>query len=133
MFLFDIINLDLIITAILGVVGRKLSGFFKYSVRHLAVLRFDDDVGTRRALGMEPPVSTIGKMESQFFVLKIIFSYINMIAVAGQIVEWLALKLYFFLREFTAYISTLSQFLLNLCQVILTKCDISGIVDRFQI
>ena len=81
-------------------------------------------MGTRRALGMEPPVSTIGKMESQFFVLKIIFSYINMIAVAGQIVEWLALKLYFSLREFTAYISTLGQFLLNLCQVILTKCDI---------
>lgn len=124
MFLFDIINLDLIIAAILGVVGRKLPSFFKYSVRHLTVLRFDDDVGTRCSFGVEPPVASIGKMESQFFILEIVLSYINVIAVAGQIVERLALKLYFFLREFTAYISTLSQFFLNLCQVILTKCDI---------
>ena len=124
MFLFNIINFNLIIATVLGVVGGKFTGFFKYPVRHLAVLRFDDDVGTRCSFGVEPPVSTIGKMESQFFILEIVLSYINVIAVAGQIVEWLALKLYFFLREFTADISTLSQFLLNLCKVILTKCDI---------
>ena len=124
MFLFNIINLNLIVTAILGVVGRKLSGFFKYPVRHLAVLRFDDDVGTRCSFGVEPPVTSIGKMESQFFILEIVLSYINVISVTGQIVEWLALKLYFFLREFTADISTLSQFLLNLCQIIFTECDI---------
>ena len=87
MFALDIINLYLVAAAAFGIIGGKLSGFFKNAVGKFFAACFYDDVGAGSPFGMKPPVASICKVEGQLFVLKIIFSDIDMVAVTGQLVE----------------------------------------------
>ena len=49
---------------------------------------------------------------------QVILSDIHMVAVAGNVVHWLARKFYFFLGEFSADVTGLHQFFFNLCKII---------------
>ena len=60
----DVVDLDFILATALGIVGGQSAGFFKSTVRQFGrAFSFDDHVGTWHVLGMEPPVSAVGKLE----------------------------------------------------------------------
>ena len=90
-------------------------------------------MGACSALGMEPPVISIGEGEGELVILKIIFSHIHMISVAREIVHGFVCKLYLFLRKLPAYIAALNQFFLDLRQVSLTSCNVQRCADGFQV
>ena len=91
MLFFDIINLYLVTSPVLGVISGQPSRFLKYPVGKFSSAGFDDDVGAGSALGVEPPVISGCKMKGQILVLEIILAHIHVTAVAGQIVEGPAL------------------------------------------
>lgn len=95
MFFLNVVNLYFFISSVLRVVGRKFSSFLKSPVWQLLAIGFHDDMRSRTAFCVEPPVVSNSEMESQFVVLQIIFSNIHMITIAGNIVEWFACNLYF--------------------------------------
>ena len=73
-------------------------------------------------------------MEGEFFVLQVVFSHIDVVAVAGDIVERLVFNpgLLFF-GEPAADVSGACQFLPDLGQVFLGKGDIERGLDGLQI
>ena len=56
-----------------------------------------------------------------------------MVTVTGDIVHWTACDLFFLLGIFSAHISGLHQFFLNLNKIGFGEGNIQGIADRFQI
>ena len=53
------------------------------------------DVGTGHFFGVEPPVVSCGELEGKLVVLVVVFAYIDIVAIAGNIVEGLGLRLHF--------------------------------------
>ena len=92
MLALDIIDLYLLIAPTLGVPGSQSAGFLKYPVRQLFSLCLYYHVGPGDALGVEPPVSAAGDFEGDLLVLVVVFSYIDMKAIGGKIVEGAALR-----------------------------------------
>ena len=87
MFALNIIDFHLVASTVLRIVGGESAGFLKDPVGKFFALRLYNDVGTGSPFGVEPPVASVSKVEGQFFVLEVVFPYIDMIAVTGQIVE----------------------------------------------
>ena len=87
MLLLHIINLYFFTSALAGIVCRKPSGFFKCGIRKLGSAGFYNYMGTGSFFRVESPVISGSKMEGKLFILQIIFSYINMKAVAGNIMK----------------------------------------------
>ena len=81
MLLFDVVNLDFITAAVLGVISSQPSGLFKSTVRKFITIRLDNNMGTWSTFCVKPPVTAICKRESQFIVLDIIFTNVNVISV----------------------------------------------------
>ena len=67
---------------------------------------------------MEPPVIARGELKRQLFILEIIFAYIHMVAVRGNVVEGLAPYLFFFTSMFFLDIAKPRQLIFYLPQVI---------------
>ena len=72
-------------------------------------------------------------MEGQLLVLQIVFSYIHMIAVAGDVVEGAACDAHLLLCAAAADITGLGQLLLDLYQVLLGPGDVQGVADGLQV
>lgn len=89
-FALQIINFKLFGVAPFGVVACKPRRLLKGTVRQLFAAGLYNDMGAGNALGMKPPVPAVGDLEGQFLVLQIVFSDINVKAVAAEIVEGLA-------------------------------------------
>src|SRR5699024_7597240 len=87
MLFLDVIDLGLFASPVFGIIGCQTPGFLKGTVRNLVAAAFQDHMGTRYTFCVEPPVISRGEVECQFFILKIILSYIHMIAVTGDIVK----------------------------------------------
>ena len=81
---------------------------------------------------MKPPVISRGKLKGELIVLVIVFSYIDMEAVAADIVERTAGDLDFFGTAFSADITALDQFFPDLGEILLKQCDIKGCLNGFQ-
>ena len=132
MFLLNIVDFHFGSRASAGVVGSQSSCFFKRSVRQFFVVAFDNNMGARHFLCVEPPVIAGGELKGQLFVLVVIFSYINMIAVTGNIVKRLGFFQGFFLFGVMLLIYALGQFFFNLGQVAFCQCNIQSRADRLQ-
>ena len=92
-------------------------------------------MGAGDSLGVEPPVAAGGKAEGQLFVLVVIFSHINVIAVTAYIVEGNAGDFHLFPPggAFSADIAAFDQFLADLDQIFLLLRDVQGGADGFQV
>ena len=121
-----IVDLDLFAPAHTGIVGRQPPGLLKRPVREFFSVCLYDDMGPRRLLCVEPPVVSGGKVKGQLIVLEIVFSYIYMISVAGNIVEWSVLHFLFLAGELALDISALREFFLNPRKVVFGEGDIKG-------
>ena len=73
---------------------------------------------------MKPPVISGSKLESEFIVLVIIFSDINIIAVGGAVVERPAFDFGFFVRLFTLDIAKFDQFLFDLYEIVFCQGNV---------
>ena len=73
---------------------------------------------------MKPPVISGCKLESEFIVLVIIFSNINIIAVGGAVVERLVLDFGFFIRLFALDIAKFDQLLFDLYEIIFRQGNV---------
>ena len=115
MLFLHIVNLGFFCLAVGRIVRGKPGSFLVSSVGHFSAVRvFYDDVGAGSALCMEPPVVSAGKFKGQLFILKIIFSYIYMIAVAGQEMQGPGGDFYFLSGVFPADITVLGQLFFDL-------------------
>ena len=132
LFFLNVVDLDFFLLPAFGIIGSQTAGLFKSAVRQFLPFGLYDNVGAGDALGMEPPVISGGKFESQFIVLEIIFSYIYMEAVAAQIMERLTGDLCFFGAAFSADITALGQFLFDLHQVFFLQGNIQSSADGLQ-
>ena len=82
---------------------------------------------------MEPPVAAGGEAESQLLVLIIIFSHIDVIAVAADIMEGNACDFHLLCTAaaLPADISAFDQLLADLYQILLLLRDVQGGADGF--
>ena len=115
---FNIVDLDLFLTAPGGIVGGKARGVFKGSVGKLPALRADDDVGAGTSLGVEPPVVPDGEFKGQLFVLQVVFAYINGKSVAADIMEGAAGDLNLFGAALAADVAAFDQLFLDLDKIL---------------
>ena len=67
-FFLDIVDINLLLTARLGVVGCESCCLLEGVVRKLLVIRLHNDMRTWNVLCMEPPVIACCKLEGEFFV-----------------------------------------------------------------
>ena len=86
-FSLDIVDLHFIIGASLGIPCCQGSGLFKYPIGKLFPFCFYNYMRARNPLCMEPPVSAVCQFKGKLFILIVVFAYIDMEAVAGQIME----------------------------------------------
>ena len=133
MFFLDIIDLYLGRGPAAGIIGGQPSGFLKGPVRELFVVAFYDDMGSGHFLGVEPPVISCGKFKGQFVILLIVFSHIDMVAVAGNIVQWLGLchSLFPLSGVVLFNVAVFCQLIFDLGQVVFLEGDIQSRADRF--
>ena len=89
MLFLDIINFHLGGSAAFGVIGSQTSGFFKRAVRQFSVRGFYDHMGACHFFCVEPPVISGCLLKGQLIVLEVVFSYKDIKAVTGNIVEGL--------------------------------------------
>ena len=113
--------------------SSKSAGFFKGTVRKFFPICFDNDMGTRCAFGMEPPVISGCGVESEFFILQIVLSYIHMVTIGREKMKWFIRNFHFLFREFSADVACSYEFFLDFSQVIFGTGDIQCIADGFQI
>ena len=102
LFFFYIIDFDFFLIASGGVVGGKTCGFFEGCVRKLFSAGFYDDMRTRSALCMEPPVVADSKLKGQFLILQVVLTDIHGKTIAADIVERTACDFYLFGTAFSA-------------------------------
>ena len=133
MLFLDVIDLDLFLLAPLGVVGGKACSLLESAVGKVFALRFYHHVGSGDLLGMEPPVASIGKLEGQLVILKIILADIHVESVTADIVEGLAGDLHLFLTALAMDIAAFRELLLDLRQVFFLQGDFQGGGDGFQV
>ena len=108
-FLFCVINFRFILSSCFGIICSEFCRFFKSPVRQCVTAGFYNDVRTGKAFCMEPPVIAGGKAESQFVVLKVIFSNVNVVSVAAEVMEGTAGDFCFFIAVFPADIAVFYQ------------------------
>ena len=91
-------------------------------------------MGTRNALGVEPPVAAGGETERQLIVLIVVFSHINMKAVGVHIVQRTAFFLHFvlFAAAPCLQISVGCQLISDAVQVLLGFREIQGTLDGLE-
>ncbi|SCI75876.1 Uncharacterised protein [uncultured Clostridium sp.] len=132
LFFLYIIDFDFFLIASGGVVGGKTCGFFKGCVRKLFSAGFYDDMRTRSALCMEPPVVADSKLKGQFLILQVVLTDIHGKTIAADIVERTACDFYLFGTAFSADIAAFDQLFLDLNKVFLSTCDVEGVRNGFQ-
>ena len=92
-------------------------------------------MGARHLFGMEPPVISCGKFKGQLIILVVVFSHINIVSIAGNIVEGFGFHLHFgtfFVSVVALYIAVFHQLFLDLGKVALLSGNVQGIGDGFQ-
>ena len=89
-------------------------------------------MGAGDSFGVEPPVAAGGEFEGELVVLEIIFSHIDMEAVAAYIVERLASDFNFFTAASSADIAAFHQLFTDLYEILLLHGDIQCGKDGFQ-
>ena len=92
-------------------------------------------MGTGHFFGVEPPVVSCGELEGKLVVLVVVFAYINIVAIAGNIVEGLGLHLHFgafFVSVMAFHVAVLHQLFLDLGKVAFLSGNIKGIGNGFQ-
>ena len=72
-------------------------------------------------------------MEGQLLVLEIVLPYIDMVAIAGDVVEGAACDAHLLFGTPAADVACLGQLLLDLDQVLLGPGDVQGIADGLQV
>ena len=81
-------------------------------------------MGAGHSFGVEPPVISVGNLESKFVILEIIFSNINIKAITGTIMEWFTFGFLFFLTaHFPADIAIGFQLVPDLGKVVFGFCN----------
>lgn len=81
-----------------GIIGGETSRLFEGSIGKFFSVCFYNNMRSRYSFCMKPPVISYGKLKGQFFVLIVIFSYIDMKSVTGEIVKRFAGDFLFFWR-----------------------------------
>ena len=76
--------------------GGQPRRILESTVRQLLSAGFYHYVGTGIPLRMEPPVISDSKFKGELIILKVILAYINVVAVAAEIVERPACNFTFF-------------------------------------
>ena len=133
LFFFYIIDFDFFLIASGGVVGGKTCRFFKGCVRKLFSAGFYDDMRTRSALCMEPPVVADSKLKGQFLILQVVLTDVHGKTIAADIVERTACDFYLFGTAFSADIAAFDQLFLDLNKVFLCPRAMSrAFADGFQ-
>ena len=134
-FLLDIVDFHLFAVAPLGIVGGQRARLLKGPIRDFGfAVVFQDYMGTGDSLGVKPPVVSAGEPEGQILVLVIIFAYIDVITVRGNVMEGLTCNLGPFVAwSAFLYISILHQFFFDLHQIVFSQGNIQGGADRFQV
>ena len=89
-------------------------------------------MGTGLFLGVEPPVVAGGEFEGQLVILKVILAHIHMKAVTADIVKGTAGDPGFLRAAFSADVTALDQFLLDLHQIFFLHGDIQGRQNGLQ-
>ncbi len=118
---FRIIDLRFFLSSGPGIISGQLCRFLKSAVGQSIPVCFYDHMGTGKAFGMEPPIVTGSKTEGQFIVLQIVFSNINVVSVAADIMERTARDLNFFITAFPADITVLNKFFYYIFQNIFLR------------
>ena len=118
MFLFHIVDLYFFTSPLTGIIGGEPAGFLKSRIRELCSAGFYDHMGAGGFFGVKPPVVSRGEAESQIFVLQVVFSYIDMKSVAGDVVEGLAFGLPLLFAGSLPDVSGAGQFVFDLSQVV---------------
>ena len=119
-FLLDIVDLYFIIFPAFRIISSQSTCFFKYPVWQISLsIALYDHMGTGNAFSMEPPVIAACYFKSKLFILIVIFSYKNVIAVRRYIVERFTCDLWpFFVGTAFFYITKLHQLFFDLDQII---------------
>ena len=86
-FLLCVINFQFFCTVTFGKESGQTGCFFKSPDRWFFIIAFYDNMGTRCFFCMKPPVVSGSQFERNFFILKIIFPYIYVIAVGRNKME----------------------------------------------
>lgn len=94
--LLNIVNFHFFAGTVFGIVCSEAGSFLKCAVRQFIAAGFYDNMGAGNTLGMEPPVAAVGKFKGQLFILKIVFSDINVIPIGGNVMERLTCQLLLF-------------------------------------
>ena len=79
-----VIDLDLLVGLVRGIVGSEAGGFEEEAVGQLReglAAGFYDDVGAGNIFGMEPEITAVCDFEGYFFILVVVFSDENFIAI----------------------------------------------------
>ena len=88
---FNIVDFCLVCIAGSRIMGSETGRLFECRVRKLLPAAFDNDVGAWHFLRVEPPVVSVGCFKRQFFVLNVVLSDENVIAVTGAVMKRSAL------------------------------------------
>ena len=116
----DIVNLYFIIFPAFRIISCQSTGLFKYPVwqNGLSIALYDH-MGTGNAFGMEPPVISACYFKSKIFILIVIFSYENIVAVRRYIMERFTCDLWpLFIGTAFFYITKFHQLFFDLDQII---------------
>ena len=118
-FLLNVINLYLFRLTVPGIVGRQPGSFLEGRVGKLICAGLYNNVGAGSALGVEPPVIAGSDFKGQFFILKVIFAHVHVVAITGDIVERPGGDFDLLARIFAPDIAVLGQLFLDLDKILL--------------
>ena len=121
----EVIDFHLVLIPPLGIVGGESGSLFKAAVRKFLPVRFDDHMGARHALRVEPPVGARGHFKGELFILIVVFADIDIKAVARAEMERVRLN---FLRAF--YLGRKRAFLILEVSEFLQKFGVVAIQGR---
>ena len=143
-FSLEIIDLDLVLIAAAGVPGGEGGRLLKRPVRDLVhgfSAGAEEDVRAGHIIGVEPDVAAVRHPEGDLFILKIVFSNINIIAVAADVMERPALgragpvhlAAAVLPGIFAAQVAAFLHFLPDLGEIRVCRGEFEGVLDAPEV
>ena len=122
--LLEIVDLDLVGFATLGVVACEHRSLLIYTIRHFFPLVLYNNVRSWHAFCVKPPVVSGCKFEGKLIVLVVVFADIHIVTIGRNIVERFAF--HFLLLACSMFLDkpVFRQFLLDLDKIIGGERDI---------